>query len=285
MFTRLALFLSMTIVLTFAYYSSFSRSLVILNTKGSKYPFYYNTDIRIDGRLTDWPSGTFYNSSEANALYAIANDSVRLYFCVQLLEKSAQLNVLHNGLVISITSTGKKKNSCQIYFPYQAVQSNEQIVVKGQQQPLTFTASLKMEGFNDDINGIFLQDSLSKGVEAAIAYDQTGALVLEMAIPMTDFKEDLRTAKFSTFRFLVNGKGKSGDAGLPNKEGGQGSDKHSGGKGGGGGSGGMGGKHGGSGGGGGGNGSGSAHKQNGQYHQAQNTQFEISHKFTVAPRQ
>jgi uncharacterized membrane protein YgcG len=273
----------MTIVMTFVFLNAFSRNFVRLNTEGSKYPFYYNKDIRIDGRLTDWPSGAFYNSSEANVIYAISNDSVRLYFCVQLADQSTQLNILHNGLVINITITGKKKKSCQIYFPYQAVESNEQIIVKGKQQPRTFTASLKMNGFNDDINGIFRHDSLPKGIETAIAYDQTGALSLEMAIPMAGFIEDLRTAKLATFGFMIDSKGKGGDPDVPNQQGGQGSGKHSGGKGGGGGSGGMGGKHGGDGGGG--NGSGSAHTQNGQGHKSQNTQFKISHKFTIAPRQ
>ncbi len=283
MCTRQAHFLTMTVVLAFAYLSAFSRNNVNLKTEGSKYPSYYTKDIRIDGRLTDWPSGTFYSSSEANVIYAISNDSARLYFCVQLVEQPTQLNVLHNGLVINITMPGMKKRSCQIYFPYQAVESNEQIIVKGKQQPRTFTASIKMNGFNEDINGIFRHDSLPKGIETAIAYDQTGALSLEMAIPMADYTEDLRTAKFVTFGFVINGKGKGGDAGVSNKEGGQGSGKHSGGKGGGGGSGGMGGKHGG--GGGGGNGSGGAHTQNGQGRQPQNTQFKISHKFTIAPRQ
>ncbi len=283
MLTRQAQLLSMTIVITFTYFSAFSRNNASINIEGSKYPFYYNKDIRIDGRLTDWPSGTFYNSSEANVIYAIANDSVRLYFCVQLVEQPTQLNVLHNGLVINITITGKKKKSCQIYFPYQDMESNEQIIVKGKQQPRTFTASLKMNGFNEDINGTFRHDSLPKGIETAIAYDQTGALSLEMAIPMADFLEDLRAAKFATFGFVINSKGKGGDPGVQNKQGGQGSGKHSGGKGGGGGSGGMGGKHGGDGGGGG--GSGSANAQNGQGHQPQNTQFKISHKFTIAPRQ
>ena len=283
MFTRQAQLLSMTIVIAFTYFSAFSMNNASINIEGSKYPFYYNKDIRIDGRLNDWPSGTFYNSSEANVIYAIANDSVRLYFCVQLLEQSTQLNVLHNGLVINITITGKKKKSCQIYFPYQDVESNEQSIIKGKQQPRTFAASLKMNGFNEDINGIFRHDSLPKGIETAIAYDQTGALSLEMAIPMADFLEDLRTAKFATFGFVINSKGNGGNPGVQNKQGGQGSGKHSGGKGGGGGSGGMGGKHGGDGGGG--NGSGSAHTQNGQGHQPQNTQFKISHKFTIATRQ
>lgn len=140
-----------------------------------------------------------------------------------------------------------------------------------------------MDGFNESMNGIFQADSLLKGVETAIAYDSIGSLVLEMAIPLACFKEDLSTAKYATFGFAINSKGKGAKSGMPNKEGGQGGGKHSGGQGGGG-SGGMGGKHGGGGGSGTGSssGHGSGQSQNGQGQQSQNTQFKIKHKFTIA---
>ena len=143
-----------------------------------------------------------------------------------------------------------------------------------------------MDGFNENMNRIFQPDSLIKGVENAIAYDSTGSLVLEMAIPLAGFKEDLRTAKYTSFGFVINGKGKGDKSGMSGKEGGQGGGKHSGGQGGGG-SGGMGGKHGGGGGSGSGKGGGygSGHSQNGQGQQSQNNQFKISHKFTIAPLQ
>jgi hypothetical protein len=221
----------------------------------------------------------FYNNSEANVLYAVANDSARLYFCIQILEQSAQLNTLHDGLIIGITIYGKKREFCQIHFPYEAVIPKENNEKTGNRRPRSFTASLKLDGFNENINGIFPPDSLLSGIETAIAYDSTGALVIEMAISLSGFKSNLRTAKYAVFGFVINGKGKSAKSGEPDKKGEDGGGKQSGSRGGSG-SGGMGGKHGG--GGGSSKGSGSGHSQGGQNRQTENNQFKISHKFTIA---
>jgi len=276
--TRQFFFLSLVPALLFANFTVYTRNNLSSKTGENKYPSYYHRGFMIDGRLTEWPSGMFYNNSETGVLYATANDSARLYFCIQIPEQSSQLNVLHEGLLINFNVSGKKKEDCQINFPNGAVQINEPISKAGHRKPQRFKASLKMDGFNDDVNGIYPPDSLFNGVEAAIAYDSTGSLVLEMAVPLACFTVDLRAAKYTTLGFVINSKGKGPKAGVPNKEGGQGGGKHSGGQGGGG-SGGMGGKHGG----GGGNGSGGGHSQNGQGNQSQNNQVKISHKFILAP--
>lgn len=270
--------LSIVLVFIFACFNVYSRNYLSPKTEGNKYPAFFHRDFMIDGRLTDWPSGMFYNNSEAGVLYAVANDSARLYFCIQIPEQSSQLNVLHEGLLINIEVSGKKKEDCQINFPYGAVQTNEHSSMTGHRKPQRFKASLKMDGFNEDVDGIYPNDSLFNGVEAAIAYDSTGSLVLEMAVPVACFTVDLRAAKYTTLGFVINSKGKGPKAGVPNKEGGQGGGKHSGGQGGGG-SGGMGGKHGG----GGGSGFGGGHSPNGQGQQSQNNQVKISHKFILAP--
>jgi hypothetical protein len=269
--------LSIALVFLVTCFNAYSRNDLNTKTEGNKYPAFYHRGFIMDGRLTDWPSGMFYNNSEASVLYAVANDSTSLYFCIQILEQSAQLNALHDGLIISINIYGKKKEFCQIYFPYEAVKINENKDQTSPRQTRSFSASMKMEGFNEDVNGIYRPGTLFKGVETAIAYDSTGSLVLEMAVPLAGFTVDLRTAKYATFGFVIHSKGKGAKAGVPDKEGGQGGGKHSGGQGGGG-SGGMGGKHGG----GGGSGSGRGHSPNGQGQQSQNNQFKISHKFAIA---
>ena len=278
MYTRQIFFLSIVPVLLFANFTAFNRNNLCSKTGENKYPSYYHRDFMIDGRLSDWPSGMFYNNSEASVLYAVANDSTRLFFCIQIPEQSSQLNVLHEGLRININVSGKKKEDCQIYFPYGAVKTNEHSSMTGHRKPQSFKASLKMNGFTEDVDGIYPNDSLFKGVEAAIAYDSTGSLVLEMAVPLACFTVDLRAAKYTTLGFVINSNGKGPNSGVPKKEGGQGGVKHSGGQGGGG-SGGMGGKHGG----GGGSGSGGGHSPNGQGNQSQNSQVKISHKFILAP--
>jgi len=228
------------------------------DTKESKYPFFYKGNYTIDARLSDWPSKMFYDNIEAMLVYAVANDSSRLYFCIQVLDKLEQMNILHEGLTVNIEDNGKKKESGAVSFPYGPVKPYEgppsagagerqsQIVaekaspppgdhqIQGQPQPKgqppaqgqsvnqgppvlkqkarRFSAGLKLSGFREGIDGIYPPDSAVRGVETALAYDSTGALVIEAAIPLSYFKEDLRTSKYVMLSFVVSS-GSGGEGG------------------------------------------------------------------------
>ena len=82
------------------------------------YPCFYQELFRADGSLSEWPSKMFYDNADANLLYAIANDSSRLYFCIQVLDPDEQLSILHDGFSFTIEANGKKKESCLVKFPF-----------------------------------------------------------------------------------------------------------------------------------------------------------------------
>jgi hypothetical protein len=181
------------------------------------------------------------------------------------------------------------------------------------QRARRFQSNVSLSGFREGIDGTYSPVSLLPGVETALAYDSTGSLVIETAIPLSYFKEDLRMARYVSLGFViknsVSGKpqegqssGRSGRGGAEGSggiqiEGPGGQAGMSGGIGSGqgggpgGGQGGMGGGHGGGQGGMGGGPGGGGHgggpggelpRDSGSQSQSKN--FKISHKFSIAPR-
>ena len=289
------------------------------------YPSFYQEHIRVDARLADWPSKMFYDNTDARLLYAVGNDSSTLFVCLQVLEQSEQNNIIHEGLTFRIEPGGRKKESVLVQFPYGPAkpvdappagpgdrpgqpcisnppppagdrpdqgnsQHNNQLKGQGRRwrpTPKSFRAGLKLTGFREDIDGIYPADTTVKHVEAAMAYDTTGALVLEIGIPLSAFKTDPKMAKYVSLIFVVTNQGGNPDPDAPPIEhhngnyanGGNpnGGGRHGGMQGGGvpgGGQGEMGGGHGE----GHGNGSSQSHST-----QNQSKDFKISHKFSIAP--
>jgi len=239
------------------------------NTGHSAYPSFYAKGIKVDGRLTDWPSNMFYDKTDAGVLYALANDSSRLYFCVQVLPRGEKTEVLQKGLVFRIAYNGSNRGSCLVSFPYGVVKpygsppiagpgdrpgrpegekmspppgdrpdpgtagsspkaqpglrQGEQGMGGGMQKARRFKFAVKLEGFAGSIDGVYPPDTSCIPVETALAYDSTGALVMEGSIPYSGFRQDLRTAKYVSFSFAINDPGSSSQQGNPqNGQGGSG---------------------------------------------------------------
>ncbi|MCK9220193.1 MAG: hypothetical protein M0P47_09115 [Bacteroidales bacterium] len=312
-----------------------------VQTKKSQkgYPSFYHSGFTVDGKLSEWPSKLFYNNTSAQVLYAVANDSRRLYFCVQVLEQSQQMNIIRDGLTFTIEPNGKKKEACSIVFPFGAVrpykapsdsgsgdrqgrqgmdnmapppgdrpdhrqqgpgsftQSNDRQGGHGRnamtQKSRRFSAGLKLTGFNEGIDGIYPCDSSISGIETALAYDSTGALVIETAFPLSCFKQDLKTMKYISLDFEIKSMEGMSPRGGPDGGGRPGGDRPSGGRGGegmqgGGPGGGMPGGQGSMGGGpgrgqgGGPGGEGPGGQPSGMDSQSQSKTYKISHKFCIA---
>jgi len=243
-YRRMAIISILVLGFFFIRVTAFCGDTITSNLKETKYPFFYKGNYSIDARLNDWPSKMFYDNIEAMVVYAVANDSSRLYFCIQILDKLEQMNILHEGLTVNIEANGKKKEACSVAFPYGPVkpyntshdagpgdrqgkpggdkipppsgdrpapgqshvqgQPHEQGTPVLKQKPRRFSAGLMLSGFREGIDGIYPADSAAKGVETALAYDSTGALVLEAAIPLSCFKEDLQKSKYVLFAFVIN---------------------------------------------------------------------------------
>ena len=285
------------------------------------YPSFYHERFTVDGKLTEWPSGMFYDNVDARILYAVSNDSSRMYFCLQILHQAEQMSVMHDGLAFRIEANGKKKESSLLEFPFGPVkpygaspaaagnrnepqpQVQNQLPLPGmkgiRQKARRFSADIKLSGFREGFDGIFHSDSLPKNMETALAYDSSGTLVIEVAVPLAYFKQDLRMTKYVSLAFVIKGivpaspqYGQGGGGGGGMQGGGGHGGGYPGGQGLGGGPGGgqdggqgMGGGPGGTQGGGQGMGGGQGNgPPPGGNPQSETKNYKISHKFAIAPR-
>jgi hypothetical protein len=320
------LFIAISFFCGYCFTKAFAGLTDTLDAKkpASNYPSFYQGHIKVDGKLADWPSKMFYDNIDARLVYAVGNDSSCLYFCLQILDQSEQMSVLHEGLTFMIEPGGKKKEAGLVQFPYGPAkpveshgsgagdrpgqpavynpspqpgdrpehgqyQHQHQGTYQIKQKPRSFSAGVKLSGFREGIDGIYPADTVVKRVETAMAYDTTGALVLEIAVPFSCFKNDLKKAKYVSLGFVVtaSGGGSQQEEGPP-KTNSQGGGMHGGGGHGGMHGGGMGGGQGGMGGGqegmagGHGEGHGGGSSQNASA-QNQSKNYKTWHKFSVAP--
>ncbi|MEI7727497.1 MAG: hypothetical protein WCK09_20475, partial [Bacteroidota bacterium] len=158
--------------------------------------------------------------------------------------------------------------------------------VNPKQKLQQFTGEIKAGGFKESFNGTIPFEERGKGFQAAIAYDNGGALVIEGCIPLQAFATDPNLSKCLSLGFMIEQKGGgSGERGQQGEmqgngpPGGMQDDMGGGMQGGQDGGNGMGGGRGQGGGHGDGQGGGQ-HDRNGQ--QDQSKTFKIWHKFSVA---
>jgi hypothetical protein len=244
------------------------------------YPAFYTHDLVVDGNPAEWPSKLFYNNNDAKVLYAVANDSSRLFFCLEVLDQQGQMAVLHEGIVFWADPTGKKKETCSIRIIAKPKGSPP---VSPKQKLQQFTGEIKAGGFRESFNGTIPFEEKGKGFQAAIAYDEGGALIIEGCIPLQAFPTDPNPSKGLSLGFKIEQReggpgerGQQGDMHGNSPPGGMQDDMGGGMQGGGQGGGqGMGGGRG--------NGRGQGggqHDRNGQ--QDQSKTYKIWHKFSVA---
>ncbi len=74
------------------------------------------TEIRIDGEESDWENRLTYFEKERLGL-GIQNDDDNLYIILKTYDRSAQLQVVRNGLTIWFDPEGKKKKRFGIRYP------------------------------------------------------------------------------------------------------------------------------------------------------------------------
>lgn len=248
------------------------------------YPAFYTRDLVVDGNPAEWPSKLFYNNNDAKVLYAVANDSSRLFFCLEILDQQSQMAVLHEGIVFWADPTGKKKETCSIRMIAKPKGSPP---MNPKQKLQQFTGEIKAGGFRESFNGTIPFEDKGKGFQAAIAYDDGGALVIEGCIPLLAFPADPNLSKCLSLGFIIEQRGgNSGEKGQQGEMHGNGppggmQDDMAGGM--------QGGGHGGGNGMGGGRGQGGGHGdgQGGGQHnknsqQDQSKTFKVWHKFSVA---
>ena len=233
-----------------------------LRAEGSEkgYPSFYLAGMKIDGKAPEWPSRTFYDILDAKVLYAVGNDKDHIYFCLQVLEQPGQMTLIHDGLMFWVDPRGKRKEKFLVRLSFKPplpeggspagdrLQGTGPGIKPGQnegylhgrpqnlnprQGPGRFQCFMETSGFPENYNGKQPLGRDNKGFDAALAYDSTGVLTLEVQLPIQAFSSEALNAKNLSLGFLIS-KSAGGPGEGPSQGGMQGSGRPGGGPGGGG---------------------------------------------------
>jgi hypothetical protein len=183
--------------------------------KSKNNPSHYKSGIVIDGNSREWEPSMFIHNKDAETSYAIANDSLAVYFCLKIADEQQQMKVLRNGMEMWIDPAGKKNKKTGIHFPLGNSKSpgGQNFYKQGDKsekdkQKLFYMLQLKqmeLTGFKEDIDGFQNTMVNSSGVEVIIKWDSLNVLVYEAKIPFRSLKEDISGSDAVSLGFFIHG--------------------------------------------------------------------------------
>jgi len=203
--------------------------------KDKKYPSVYKDGIVVNGNSPEWENALFSFNKQAQANYAIVNDTAAFYICVRIADESEQMKVLRNGMEVRFNSKGKKKAESTILFPVGGRPEVAGRLNAGDRRDrktmhlmfLLQMQDMELSGFKSGINGFQSIKSGRSGILAAVNWDSANVMVYEAKIPFSVFTADIRAAAPLAVGIVVKGavKPKSTDdkqgtgAGMPDGRG------------------------------------------------------------------
>ena len=218
-------------------FNGFCSDTISLKKSGKGFPEFYIRGLSVDGNPADWPESMFYDNNDAKVLYAVANDSSHMFICIQVMDMSEQMNLVHGGLTIWVDPKGKKKETCAVKYFFQPVKSetdnatraetvlppaqgnnpspnsHANVMQGGSRQlqhgfskpkPRKFTGTIESSGFVKEYNIEKTAENSDNGFSGALAYDTTGVLIFEAMIPLSAFPVDPRHSKCLSMGFQLN---------------------------------------------------------------------------------
>jgi hypothetical protein len=175
--------------------------------------------VKIDGKLKEWTDFQAYNKS-THLFYTVANDDKNLYLIIKTSDMTASAKIVAGGITLLINTEGKKKEQDAYTLTYPIIPRNTGrpgggmppgTAGGGGMRLMTFSAGpggpgrgaapdsamlkathertinaakeIKVSGFKD------ITDSLiaiynEYNIKAAINYDDAGAFIYELAVPL-----------------------------------------------------------------------------------------------------
>jgi hypothetical protein len=205
----------------------------------SKYPSHYNSQVKVDGVVREWPPESFFCNSATNVYYAAANDSSNIYLCIQVLNQAVQMSLLRSGLTFYLDPSGKKKKNCYLHLTFQSQEfsgtpweisnkalpgedmrpkqefpdrrvSDNQVPLKERiagkrfsQAPRLISIVIETNGFRDGFNGMVLPGAKFHDFAASGSVDSSGMLIIEASVPKNAFPGDSTNLKCVSLGFEI----------------------------------------------------------------------------------
>jgi hypothetical protein len=234
-------------------------SLACVNTFGQKLPdvqpsgLLAPSNVRIDGKAAEWNENFGAENRRTDIFYTVANDDKNFYLLIKSASSASANKMMLGGVTFTINTQGKKreKDAFSVTYPLvvrgnrnrgagggpgqnrpfgggqggmqnRAQQSQEQrdsAALVARKVSLATVKEIKIAGFKS------IADSLVSiyneyGLKAVASFDAKGAMIYELAIPLSLMEISAADAKEFVYQIKVNGMsggfGGGGFVGRPN---------------------------------------------------------------------
>ncbi|RZA02427.1 MAG: hypothetical protein EOP47_06950 [Sphingobacteriaceae bacterium] len=183
-------------------------------------------NVKIDARLTEWGDQLQAYNKTVDLGYTIANDDKNLYLVMKATEPSITNKITAGGITLAINTDGKKslKEAYIISFPLVDANSLRNQMSSFRSQPMgmgndpkadsarietmrkqavkTFK-EIKLVGFKDIADSVVSIYNVY-GIKAAVDYDDKGAMICELALPLKYFNTSATKPEFA-YNIKLNG--------------------------------------------------------------------------------
>jgi hypothetical protein len=179
--------------------------------------------IKIDGKLNEWNDNFQAYNRNTRVTYLMANDDKNIYLVVKSRDFTTTAKIIAGGVDLAINTDGKKKekDAYSVTFP---VIENPQRLAGGfgnrfenrnagvdtemmrsiHQRTIIAAKEIKVLGFKN-ITDTLISIYNEYSIRAAIGFEDSGAILLEMAIPLKLLGLTTDNAKEMAYNIKLNG--------------------------------------------------------------------------------
>lgn len=185
-------------------------------------------NIKIDGKLNEWPNSFEAENKRTEIFYSISNDTKNLYLILKSSSLTNTTKILTGGITFTINLQGKKseKESQSITYPLvkraervqgarpaqggfqnraqQTVQQRDSLNLIQRKNQLATVKELKVLGFKN-ITDTLISIYNEYGLKAVGAFDEAGNYVCEIAIPLNQLGLSTDFAMEFAYQIKING--------------------------------------------------------------------------------
>ncbi len=181
---------------------------------------YAPTNIKIDGKATEWDNKfQAYNVSN-HLFYTLSNDDKNLYLIVFATDDITYSKIIYGGVTLTVADIANKKNKITVTYPVSPMSTSNSILLSAHH--FDFVANNGKEALMNSINshcaaafkeikvsGIKgIDDPVSsiynaQGIKATVLFDNKMAFTYELALPLKYL--DFATDHFR-YNIMLNGR-------------------------------------------------------------------------------
>jgi hypothetical protein len=181
-------------------------------------------NVKMDARLTDWGDNLQAYNKTLGLNYTLANDDKNLYLVIKASDAATTNKITAGGINLAINTDGKKseKGAYIVSFPLvdPSTLRNQMSSFRGQpggantipdsaaiakmrKDAVKNFKEIKLVGFKDIADSV-VSIYNTYGIKAAVDYDDKGAMICELALPLKYFNTSATKPEFA-YNLKLNG--------------------------------------------------------------------------------